>query len=95
MIETYFVITLNTDGTLTSYAQMPTELPENLRPANNVDIYNASKQIVEEFNNQLLAERVAQTVVAMLNPTQPTVSDKVKDKLKERGIDPDSVTPTE
>jgi hypothetical protein len=94
-VETYFLITINEDGTLTSYAELPETLPEVKRSANNYDVYQASKQIVEEFDSNLLASKVAQTVLVALQPQTPNVSDAVKDKLKERGIDPESVTPTE
>lgn len=95
-IETYFVVTINTDGTLTSYAKVPEGLPEDARPANNLDIFEASKQIVEEFNNQLLADRIARTVVAALAPApQEKVSDRLSALLEERGIKPESVTPAE
>lgn len=95
MIETYFVITVNVDGTLTSYAKVPENLPEETRPANNWDIYQAAKQIVEEFENQRIADRVAQTIIAAMNPPAAKVSDKVAEALKDRGINPESVSPAE
>lgn len=94
-VDTWFLITVNEDGTLTSYAEMPKDLPEAVRPANNYDVYQAAKQIVEDFEQTLLANRIASVISKTLNPTQPSMSDKIKDKLKERGIDPESATPTE
>ncbi|CAB4123697.1 hypothetical protein UFOVP46_76 [uncultured Caudovirales phage] len=95
-IETYFLITVNTDGTLTSYAQIPTNLPEGIRPANNMDIYEAAKQIVDEFTNQLLADRIVRAVVsAMTPPPEEKVSDRLSALLEERGIKPESVSPAE
>lgn len=93
-LQTYFLITVGKDGEITSY----TEVPENLeaeRVANNYDVYLAAKQIVEEFDQQLQADRIARTVVAMLSPKQETPASRVKDALKERGIDPESTAPTE
>lgn len=94
-VETMFLITVNEDGTLTSYAEMPKETPEVTRLANNYDVYQAAKQIVDDFEQTLLANRIASIVTQTLNPPQSSVSEKLKDKLKERGIDPESVTPAE
>ena len=98
-VETYFLITINEDGTLTSYAELPAELPEAARQANNYDVYQAAKQIVEDFDTNLMAQKVAQTVLSALAaqsaPQGPSVPSAVKDKLKERGIDPESITPSE
>ena len=90
-VETYFLLTINEDGTLTSLPEVPAELPEQKRVANNWDVYAAAKQIVEEFDRQLLVDRVVQGVLGALVPqAEPTPSDKVKDALKDRGIDPES-----
>jgi len=90
-VETFFLITVNEDGTLTSYTEIPEELPESKRVATNWDVYNTAKQIVDEFDRQILVDRVLQGVAAMLTPVEPPKpSGKVKDALKERGIDPES-----
>jgi len=94
-VETYFLITVNTDGTLTSYTDLPKEAPEAARKANNFDVYEAAKQIVQEFDNQLLADRIARAVLSGLAPKAESTADKIKDALKERGIKPESVTPAE
>jgi hypothetical protein len=95
-VETYFFITVNEDGTLTSYTEVPKELPEQKRVATNWDVYLTAKQIVEEFDRQVLVDRVVQGIVGALVPAStPTSSDKVKDALKERGIDPESTAPAE
>jgi hypothetical protein len=95
-VETYFLLTVNEDGTLTSYTEIPAELPEQKRVATNWDVYTTAKQIVEEFDRQLLVDRILQGVAGILTPPPvATPSDKVKDALKERGIDPESATPAE
>lgn len=97
-VETLFLLAVNEDGTLTTYAEVPKELPEVERVANNWDVYQAAKQIVEEFDTNLIANRVAQTVIQALaaqNPQGPSVPSTLKEKLKERGIDPESITPVE
>jgi len=95
-IETYYLVVVNKDSTLTTYPEIPAELPEVERVANNYDVYQSAKQIVEDFEQQMLADRVARTVLSVLAPQQPAgVPDAVKDKLKERGINPESPAPTE
>ncbi len=94
-VETYFLITVNEDGTLTSHTEIPAELPETKRQATTWDVYSTAKQIVEEFDRQLLVDRVVVGVVNALNPQVPTVPDAVKEALKERGINPESTAPTE
>ena len=91
-METFFLITVNEDGTLTSYAEMPENLPEAKRVATNYDVYQAAKQIADEFEMGLLADRVATKVIATLMPPVTTPADAIKDKLKERGINPESAT---
>ena len=90
-VETYFLLTVNEDGTLTSYTEIPEEPPEQNRVATNWDVYTTAKQIVEEFDRQLLVDRVvAGMVKALTPPPVETPADIVKDALKERGIDPES-----
>lgn len=94
-VETFFLITVNDDGTLTSQTELPSEPIEANRVATNWDVYATAKQIVEEFDRQLFVDRVVSGVVASLTQPAPAPSTKVKDALKERGIDPESVAPTE
>jgi len=95
-VETYFFITVNEDGTLTSYTEVPKELPEQKRVATNWDVYSTAKQVVEEFDRQMLIDRIVQGVAGIFaQPAAQTQSDKVKDALKERGIDPESTAPAE
>jgi hypothetical protein len=89
-METYFLITVNKDGTLTSYAELPEEPLVAERVASNYDVYQAAKQIADEFEMGLLADRVASKVIATLMPPVITPADAIKDKLKERGINPES-----
>lgn len=88
-VETYFLVTINEDGTIRTYADLPEELPEKKRNITNFDVFQTAKQISEEFENNLNADRIARAVAALLNPQSPSVSDTVKEALKERGITPD------
>lgn len=85
-VETYFFITINKDGTIGSSAEVPETLPTKERTATNFDVYQTSKQVVDEFEQSLLARRIAQEVASMLTPPADSVSDKVKDALRERGV---------
>lgn len=95
-VETYFLVVVNEDGTLTSYAELPETMPETNRVANNYDVYQSSKQVVDEFEHSILANKVAQAVLSVLQPAAPAgVPEAVKDKLKERGINPESAPSAE
>jgi Icc-related predicted phosphoesterase len=89
-VETYFLIAVNGDGTFTSYSQLPEEPIQAARVATNYEVYQTCKQIAEEFETQILVDRITKSVVNTLMPPQPTVADAVKDKLKERNINPES-----
>jgi hypothetical protein len=94
-VETYFLVAINEDGTLTTYAELPENLPEIKRQSTTLDVYESAKQIVDEFDRNLLANKVVNALLSALNPPQETVQDKLKEKLKERGINPESITPVE
>jgi hypothetical protein len=89
-VETYFLVAVNKDSTLATYAELPEEGIGRERPANNYDVYQAAKQIVDEFEQTMFANKVAQIVISSLAPASEPVPDKVKEKLKERGIKPDN-----
>lgn len=89
--KAYFVVSLGESGVVTTYPAMPDEGFETERAVNNWDIYSAAKQIVDEFESSILAQKVADTVLGALGKEQAVpVSDKVKEALKERGIKTDS-----
>lgn len=95
-IETLFLVTVHTDGTFTALLEHPETLPEFKRAPTSFDIYQTAQQIVKEIDSQILIERFANTVVAMLTPPQETsVADKVSEKLKERKVKPEDNAPSE
>jgi hypothetical protein len=90
-IETYFLVAVAKDSTLMTYSKLPEEMPTVERQANNYDVYQAAKQIVDEFEQTMFANKVAQIVMSSMGVTpEVPVSDKLKDKLKERGIKPEN-----
>lgn len=90
-MDTYFVVSINEDGTF----EMHSELPETLTKNHEItisEIYTVVKQIVQNVEAQMVADRVTGAVLAALAPqAEQSVPDKVKEKLKERGIKTDSV----
>jgi hypothetical protein len=89
-MDTYFVVTISADGTF----DMHSELPKNLEKSHEItisEIYTVVKQIVQNVEAQMVADRVTNAVLSALAPqAEQTVPDKVKEKLKERGIKTDS-----
>ena len=95
-VDTYFLVTVTPEGGFVTYTKLPEEELVSTRQANTADVFNISKQIVAEIEQSILVERIVNTLAQAINPPQPeTVSDKVKEALKDRGIDPESVTPAE
>ena len=98
-IETFYIIVRGKDGSLTTWTEMPEEAFVADRIATQQDMYDTSAQIVRELDKADLVGRLAQMTAAILKdvltPTEAKVSDTIKDALKERGIEPESVTPTE
>jgi len=94
-VETFFLVAVTSDGGFVTYSEMPQEPINAERQATTADIYSVAQQIVREVDQQLLADRITASVLNALAPqVEPTLSDKLKEALKERGIDPESVTPT-
>lgn len=93
--DTYFLVVVSSDGGITTFNKIPDEVPEPSHLATNWDVFQAAKQIVAEYESTLLADRVARTVLSALSPQVDNTSEKIAAKLKERGIDPESVTPVE
>jgi hypothetical protein len=86
--QSAFTVVLNPDG---SFFTQPAEAGEFVeRTATTFDIYRACKEIATEIENQILADRVAKTVIAALQPADLSSENKTKiiDALSDRGIVP-------
>jgi hypothetical protein len=90
-VKAYFVVSLGESGVVTTYPAMPEDGFTTERATNNWDIYSAAKQIVDEFESSILAQKVADTVLAAIGKdVETSVPEKLKEALKERGIKPDT-----
>jgi len=89
--NTGYVTVINEDGTLQTFllkADEPLTI-EVKRTATTYDVYNASKITTEDIEQQLLADRVARTVLANLQPKDAAeeIKSKIINALSDRGID--------
>jgi cobalamin biosynthesis protein CbiG len=92
--EYYYLVVRGVDGSLVTYTQLPDEELKAVRQATTEDTYQTSRQIVDEIERNDLAIRVSNIVLSQLQPKPEQVPGKIKDALKERGIDPESIAPT-
>lgn len=83
-VETFFVVTINEDGSFSTSATLPENPIESKRPATNADVYNISKQVITEVENQMLTDRIVSTLVQVLSPRQETPADVVAAALQKR-----------
>lgn len=91
--EYFYIVVRGEDGSLVTYNEYPEEDIVAARKAVTADMFESSKQIVTEVEQNDFAARVADLVMAKLKPEAPKLSDAVLDALKKRGIDPESVKP--
>lgn len=85
--DTYFIAAVSEDGRITTMPEMPEEGIEAVRPVTNYDVYQTAKQIVDEFESSVLAQKVAEVVVGLLNPAEQSTADKIQEALKKRGFE--------
>jgi len=87
MITFQYVVTMNEDGTINTQA---IEASESIRrKPTTYDVYVTSKEIADNIESQMLAERVANIVAALISPADPSAEIKKKliDALSDRGIE--------
>lgn len=83
----YFIIEVQEDGSIQTHREMPEDGFEPAKAPNTFDIYKVCREISSDIEAQLLADRVIGGVLNVLNQREQTVSDKVAEKLKERGVE--------
>lgn len=86
-VEFYYIMAVQKDGTIQTFREIPAEGLEAERPFNTLDIFKVSKEVVADIEAQLLADRVTQGVLSVLDTRQQSVSEKVADALKARGVE--------
>ena len=90
----YFIIEVQEDGTIQTHKEMPEDGLEAIRVPNTFDIYKVCREISSDIEAQLLADRVIGGVLNILNAREATVSEKVAEALKSRGVEFDSGSKT-
>lgn len=93
-VETVFVVSVFADGTFSAALEQPEEKIEVKRVATVYDVLSISQALVKEIEHGQLTDRIVMSLIQLMQAaTPPTPADAVKDALKDRGIDPESVTP--
>jgi hypothetical protein len=87
MIQAAYTVGIRLDGTVFTEVLEPSEVVQ--RRATTFDIYQTSRELVSDIESQLLADRVARTVLASLQPKDNVAEFKEKliNALSDRGID--------
>lgn len=85
-VEFLIVVAVEKNGTIQTYREVP-EGMEVERPFNTLDVFKVCKEIVSDIEAQLLADRVIGGVLQVLQSREQTVSEKVANALKERGVE--------
>jgi hypothetical protein len=89
-VDTAYIVELYTDGTFAAMLELPEQLPTVARKATPADLVTVSEQLIKEIDHAQLTERIVVTLLSVLQQqTPPSPADAVKDKLKERGINPE------
>lgn len=91
--EYFYIVVRDDRGQLITYNKYPEEDIDAQRVATTADIYDSAKQIVNEVEQNDFAVRVADLVMAQIRPKTPPLSEKMREALKERGIDTESIKP--
>jgi hypothetical protein len=82
----FFIVEVKKDGTIQTHATWDGSL-EAERVPNTYDIFKVCKEITADIDSQLLTDRIVGGVLSILNQREQTVSDKVGEALKARGVE--------
>jgi len=79
-VHAAYVVIINPDGSLSTTVVTPAGLKQFTveRVATTMDIFQSSKDIVEDLEAQILADRVARRVVAAITPADETDEAKAR-----------------
>jgi hypothetical protein len=86
-IQAGYTVIIQEDGTIRTEVLPVSE--DVFRQATTFDIYQTSRELVSDIEGQLLADRVARTVLANLQPKDSAkeLKEKLLNALSDRGID--------
>lgn len=86
-IEFAYTVVVGTDGSVNTQVAEPSETV--VRRANSFDIYTTCKDIAHDIDSQILADRVARTVLDNLRPQDSAkeLRERLMSALSDRGID--------
>ena len=90
-----FLVEVMLDGAIRIHPSAPGTIEEVTRAATPVEIVATALKLAHDLDQQILIERITDTLMNNLVPPVETVPDQVRDALKERGITPDAVVPEE
>jgi hypothetical protein len=84
-----FTITSLTDGSLRTSVEPADETNRLSRTASTFDIYQSCKEISQDIESMMLADRVARAVVANIQPTDTSkeLRERLLSALSDRGIE--------
>lgn len=82
-----YTVLVSDDGSIHTQVSEPSD--KVARKATTFDIYSTSRDLVSDIESQLLADRVAKTVVANLQPTDSAkeLKERLLSALGDRGIE--------
>ena len=84
-----YTVTVDEEGKINTKVEEADEINRLGRTATTFDIYQTSKELVSDIESLMLADRVAKTVIAALQPQDATkeLRDKLISALSDRGIE--------
>lgn len=90
-VEAAYVVTIHKDGTFAAHMEQPEEKFVVERAATAYDVLTISQNLVKEIEMGQLTERIVMSILTVMSGApQPSTASAVKEKLKERGINPES-----
>ena len=80
VVHSAYVVVLNADGSLNTTSVKPGNpvFFDVERQATTYDIFSTSKEIATEIENQIMADRIAKTVLAQILPKDPDAEAKAR-----------------
>lgn len=88
VVNSAYIVILNEDGSMSTTLLQPGQ-PVHLdvrRASTTYDVYASSKELVSDIEGQLMADRIAKTVISQLMPPKPedVAKARIAEALAER-----------